>query len=58
MIFVPHLDCIAAAPRRVAVINPDDNSFVLIEPLLVVSLDFAEQPSSDTRSSNGQSTSE
>ena len=36
---VPHPDFVAVAPRRVVVVA-EDNSWAVIEPLLVVSLDY------------------
>jgi hypothetical protein len=46
---IPHPDFIAVSPRTVVVINQDD-SFAILEPLLIVSIEGA--PSAPT-SSNG-----
>ena len=37
---VPHPDFVAVAPQRIVVVA-EDNSWTVIEPLLVVSLDYA-----------------
>ncbi len=47
---VPHRDFVAISPRRVVVINPQDESTSLLEPLLIVSLEFVPSgPSSPTQ---------
>ncbi len=40
---VPHPDFVAVAPngRRVAVFHPTDDSLSILEPLLIVSLEYA-----------------
>ena len=41
---VPHPDFVALTPRRIIVVAEDD-SWSVVEPLLVVSLDYASAPS-------------
>ena len=36
---VPHQDFVALAPRRLVVVG-EDNSWTVVEPLLIVSLDY------------------
>ena len=38
-LFVPHPDFVALSPRRVIVINPQDQSHSILEPLLIVSVE-------------------
>jgi hypothetical protein len=38
-LFVPHPDFVALSPRRVIVINSQDESHSILEPLLIVSLE-------------------
>src|SRR4029077_1141511 len=38
-LFVPHPDFVALSPRRVVVINHDDESTAILEPLLIVSVE-------------------
>jgi hypothetical protein len=40
---VPHPDFVAVSPRRVIVVA-DDGSWAVVEPLLIVSLDYASAP--------------
>lgn len=49
---VPHPDFVAVSPRQVVVVNPEDESVSRIEPLLIVSLEFA-QPQSGGTAGNG-----
>lgn len=37
---VPHPDFVAVSPRRVLVIRPEDESHAILEPLLIVSLEY------------------
>ena len=37
---VPHPDFVAVSPRRVIVINPQDESHSILEPLLIVSVEY------------------
>jgi hypothetical protein len=37
---VPHPDFVAISPRRVIVINPQDESHSVLEPLLIVSIEY------------------
>ncbi len=39
-LFVPHSDFVALSPRRVVVINHHDESTAILEPLLIVSVDY------------------
>jgi hypothetical protein len=48
---VPHPDFVALTPRR-AIVGAEDDSWSVVEPLLVVSLDFAP---AKPRSGNGRS---
>ncbi|MBY0525843.1 MAG: hypothetical protein K2R98_20790 [Gemmataceae bacterium] len=38
---VPHPDFVATSARQVVVINPQDESLSILEPLLIVSLEIA-----------------
>lgn len=38
---VPHPDFVAVSPRVVIVINSQDESFSILEPLLIVSMEMA-----------------
>lgn len=38
---VPHPDFVAVSPRRIVVINPADESTAILEPLLIVWLEYA-----------------
>jgi hypothetical protein len=38
-LYVPHPDFVALSPRRVIVINAQDESHSILEPLLIVSLE-------------------
>ncbi|HEV3262756.1 MAG TPA: hypothetical protein VG013_38325 [Gemmataceae bacterium] len=40
-LIVPHPDFVAVSPRRVIVINSQDESHSVLEPLLIVSIDYA-----------------
>jgi hypothetical protein len=46
-LYVPHPDFVAIAPRRVIVVA-QDNSWTVVEPLLIVSLDHDGPRSSPT----------
>ncbi len=46
---VPHPDFVAVSPRQVFVVNPQDESVSMIEPLLIVSLEVP-QPQTGTAS--------
>jgi hypothetical protein len=54
---IPHPDFIAVSPRRIVVINAADESTSILEPLLIVSLEFtgpapsAPPPAGDNGSS-------
>lgn len=48
---VPHPDFVALTPRRV-IVGAEDDSWNVIEPLLIVSLDYA---SSKSKGGNGRS---
>jgi hypothetical protein len=50
---VPHPDYIAVSTRHVIVIDPQDESVAWVEPLLIVSIDFA---GSSSTTGNGQGT--
>ena len=39
-LFVPHPDFVAVSPRRIVVINHQDESTAILEPLLIVSVDY------------------
>jgi len=39
-LFVPHPDFVALSPRRVVVINHQDESTPILEPLLIVSVEY------------------
>jgi hypothetical protein len=39
-LFVPHPDFVALSPRRVVVINHHDESTAILEPLLIVSVEY------------------
>jgi hypothetical protein len=43
-LFVPHRDFVAVSPRRVVVIDSHDESMSIIEPLLIVSIEFYTKP--------------
>ncbi len=49
---VPHPDFVAVSPRQVVVVNPEDESVSRLEPLLIVSLEFA-QPQTGHPGGNG-----
>jgi hypothetical protein len=38
---VPHRDFVAVSNRRVVVIEPDDRGMSILEPLLIVSIEYA-----------------
>jgi len=38
---VPHRDYVAVSPRRVVVIDPVDEAMSILEPLLIVSIEYA-----------------
>ena len=38
---VPHPDFVAVSNRRVVVIEPDDRGMSILEPLLIVSIEYA-----------------
>lgn len=48
---VPHPDFVALTPRRV-IVGAEDDSWSVVEPLLIDSLDYE---SSETKSGNGRS---
>lgn len=48
---VPHPDFVAVAPRR-AIVVAEDGSWTVVEPLLIVSLDYSAKKS---KGGNGQS---
>ena len=48
---VPHPDFVALTPRRV-IVGAEDDSWSVVEPLLIVSLDYE---STETKSGNGRS---
>jgi hypothetical protein len=50
---VPHPDFVAVSARRVAVITPHDESLALLEPLLMVSLEYAGTGQGTTPSGDG-----
>jgi hypothetical protein len=52
---VPHPDFVAVAPngRRVAVFHPTDDSMSILEPLLIVTLEYAASGQSAPPSGNG-----
>ena len=52
---VPHPDFVAVGPRRIVVIAEDD-SWSVVEPLLIVSLDHSGTRSSTPPGSAGSST--
>lgn len=51
---VPHPDFVAVSTRRVIVINSADESMSVLEPILIVSLDYAGEHKTTT---NGHSSS-
>jgi hypothetical protein len=50
---VPHPDFVAVSNRRVLVISPQDESVAWLEPLLIVSLDYAGASPGTSSSGNG-----
>jgi hypothetical protein len=40
---VPHRDFVAVSPRRVVVIDANDDSMSIIEPLLIVSIEYGAE---------------
>jgi hypothetical protein len=52
-LYIPHPDFVAVSPRHVLVIDPRDEGFSIVEPLLIVSLDFITASQGNTPSGNG-----
>lgn len=50
---VPHPDFVAVSNRRVLVISPQDESVTWLEPLLIVSIDYAGASPKVPPSGNG-----
>jgi hypothetical protein len=49
---VSHPDFVAVSPRQVIVVNPQDESASWLEPLLIVSLEYAGMGQGSTASGN------
>jgi hypothetical protein len=54
---VPHPDFVAVSPRRVLVVNAEDDSVAWLEPLLIVSLEFPSPPAGPASGNGVQSNS-
>lgn len=52
-LLVPHPDFVAVSPRRVAVISAQDESLAVLEPLLIVSLEYTGTGQASTASGDG-----
>jgi hypothetical protein len=50
---VPHRDFVALTPRRV-IVGAEDDSWCIIEPLLIVSLDSMRKPPRDGNGARGK----
>lgn len=50
---VSHPDFVALSPRQVIVVHPQDESVSWLEPLLIVSLEYAGTGQTSTPSGNG-----
>ena len=49
-LYVPHPDFVAVSPRRVVHLNSHDEAMTVIEPLLILTLDY---PPSSSNTANG-----
>jgi hypothetical protein len=54
---VRHREFVAVGRRRVIVINPQDEATSILEPLLIVSVEYAEDGHSSTGGQDGEASS-
>lgn len=50
---VPHGDFLAFMKRRFIAINPNDDSWSVVEPLLVVSIEYGNNPAGNKNGAGG-----